>query len=101
MNVVAHRGRIAHRGRRGRGTHGRGGDRSKRLTLEVGLADWAAAALAAAALVAGFVREKGPLPAGFALMLAALVDESAACAWLSRIRTGPIFFEWSKAVFPS
>lgn len=50
----------------------------KRLTLEVGLADWAAAALAAAALVAGLVREKGPLPAGFALMLAALVDESAA-----------------------
>jgi hypothetical protein len=34
-------------------------------------------------------------------MLAALVEESAACAWLSRVRTGPIFFEWSKAVFPS
>lgn len=72
-----------------------------RLTFEGELRARAAAALLAAARVAGLMREKAVFTTGPALMLAALVEGFTARAWLSSVLTVPIFFEWSSAVFPS
>lgn len=59
------------------------------------------AARAAAALVAGLDRLNVAFARWLALVLAALVEVSAARALASKVLTGPIFLDTSRAVFPS
>ena len=59
------------------------------------------AARAAAALVAGLDRLNVAFARWLALVLAALVEVSAARAFESRFLTGPILLDTSRAVFPS